>query len=166
LLTDRISRRQALTGAGATAVIGAAALVLPASPAAADDRHDNGLQGSWLINRKNDPSPLQPPPTPVLATVSFAGGGVFLTRDVNPPSAPGQGAWARTGEKGFVFSFLSGQQGPPSGGFVILKVTGKGTFEDNHISASYSFTVTDGGGNVVASGTGKIIDGSRMEATG
>jgi hypothetical protein len=104
----------------------------------------------------------------VQTTISFAGGGVFLTRDVNPPSPPGQGTWARTGENGFVFTFLSGQQGPPPGGVAILKVTGKGTFDDNHISGSYSFTVTDGAvpPHVLASGTGKIINGSRLEATG
>jgi hypothetical protein len=166
LLTDRISRRQALAGAGATAAIGAAALVLPASPAAADEQQGNGLLGSWLINRKDDPSVFEPHPTPVEATVSFAGGGVFLTRDVNPPSAPGQGTWARTDQRGFVFIFLQGQQGPPPGGVEIVKVTGKGTFEDDHISGSYSFTVTDGTGNVLARGTGKIINGSRMKATG
>jgi hypothetical protein len=166
LLTDRISRRQALAGAGATAVVGAAALVLPASPAAADEQQGNGLLGTWLINRKDNPSAFDPHPTRVRATISFAGGGVFLTRDVNPPSAPGQGAWARTGESGFVFSFLSGEQGPPPGGVAIVKVKGKGTFEGDHISGSYSFTVTDGSGHLLVSGTGKILNGTRMEATG
>jgi hypothetical protein len=162
LLTDRISRRQALTGAGATAVIGAAALVLPASPAAADEQ-GNGLLGSWLIKRTDDGAP----PPPILATLSFTGGGVFLSRDVNPPSAPGQGAWARTDQKGFVFTFLSGQQGPPPGGTAIVKVKGKGTVDGDHISGTYTFTVTDGSipPNVLATGTGKF-NGSRMEATG
>jgi hypothetical protein len=140
--------------------------VLPASPAAADEQEGNGLLGTWLINRLDDPFPFEPHPTTVQATSSFAGGGVFLARDVNPPSAPGQGAWARTGHNGFVFTFLAGQQGPPQAPIVILKVTGKGTFEDNNISASYSFTLTDGKGKFLASGTGKILNGSRLEATG
>jgi hypothetical protein len=164
MLTEHMSRRQVLAGVGVTAAVGAAAVVLPATSAAADEQHGNDLLGTWLINRKDAPSASTPAPTAVQTTISLAGGGVFLSTDVNPPSAPGQGTWAPNGQKGFVFTFLSGQQGPPPTGVAVVKVTGKGTVQDDHISGSYSFKVTDGSGTLLDSGTGSFR-GSRIPAS-
>jgi hypothetical protein len=157
MLTDRVSRRGVLAGAGAVA---AGTLILPGAPASASEDHENGLLGSWLVTRTDVP----PGPT-VQSIQTFAGGGAFINRDYNPPGAPGLGTWAKTGHNRFVVTVLSGQFGPTPGEVALVKANATGTFNDEHISGTFSVTVTNGKGVLLASGTG-TFEGSRINATG
>jgi hypothetical protein len=96
--------------------------------------------------------------------VTFADGGAFATRDLNPAGPPGFGSWRLTRPQGFAATFFNafggGPPGSPSG---ILKVTIQGNWLDNHIKAKYHFEVFDAGnGDLVDSGDG-TLEGDRIQ---
>jgi hypothetical protein len=153
--SESMSRRRVLAGAGAAAVAGAA-LVLPASPAGAADATDSqGLTGSWLITRTDADGTAK-------TVVSFAGGGVFLSRDHNPPGPPGYGTWFSGSDNHFVFTFLTSGGGGP-GGIFLVKVTGRGALSNQTLSGTYHFVATDPSGAVLSSGDG-TFSGPKIKA--
>ena len=115
-----VGRRQVLRGAGAVAGGVAVAGLAMASPALAkddggdggDDReHRHGLTGSWQITRQDDGDPQI-----VQAVISFAGGGVLLTEDINPSASVFLGTWASPDGRQFRATFWTGSADPNNPG--------------------------------------------------
>jgi len=164
MTNERVGRRELLMGAGAGAVA-LAAIAVPASSAAASEKpghrgrredRDDGPAGGWLITRQDAGASSS-----ITSVLTFAPGGAFATVDVNPPSSSGMGAWARTHEHEFAVTFWEGTS-DPSGDVFVLKVDVTGKWHRDAISGSYSYTVTNGSGGPVASGTG-TFEGTRIE---
>ena len=154
-----LGRRQVLRGAGVAT--GAAAVgVALASPASASEGHGSRLAGSWMVVHQDDPGG---DPTKVQAVVSFAGGGVLLSHDINPAGPPQSGTWEAFNGDRFKGTFWGGQpsDGPGSPGFTV-RVRVWGTHHGDSIWGTYAFTVF-GPHGVVTSGTGKF-KGSPIDA--
>src|SRR3977135_1691995 len=98
---ERIGRRELIMGCGAGAVA-LAAVTLPATAAFAEDDPGRGgaLQGSWLTTRQDNGVP-----TSLTGIVTFAGGGAFAERDINPPNPVGLGSWSKSGDHRFAVTF-------------------------------------------------------------
>jgi hypothetical protein len=179
-MTEAISRRRMLVGAGgAAAAAGALVATAPRVGAQGNSRpagrskDDDGLVGTWLVVHTDDPSEDNPNPEPSTTTVSLIPGGVVVTHDVNPPGPPGQGAWERTDDAGgFVLTFVSSGQAPPEPGagggepqIFVITVTVTGSLSDGTISGTFTFSGVDGTGAPLFSGTGSFT-GTLMSATG
>jgi hypothetical protein len=96
----RLSRRQAIVGAGL--VGGGALAALMAAPAVAASEVQNGLEGSWLLKIVNDNGN----PSNQVLILDAAGGGVAAVSDNSPASgSTGFGAWQRTGENDYLETF-------------------------------------------------------------
>jgi hypothetical protein len=147
-----IGRRQVLTGAGVATGVAIAGLGF-AAPANASGESGGGLSGSWMIVRQDKGTPGK-----VRAVVSFAGGSVFITQDINPAAPPFTGTWATGEDNRFRATFWTGtpgnapnQAGPP------VRVRLRGQRHENTISGTYTFTVFDPGTNaVLQTGTGSF----------
>jgi len=96
----RLSRRQALVGAG---VVGGGALAaLIGAPAVAADDGPHGLEGSWLLKIVNDNGS----PSNQVLILDSTGGGVAAVSDNSPASgSTGFGAWQSAGENQFLETF-------------------------------------------------------------
>ncbi|HZX07482.1 hypothetical protein [Kribbella sp.] len=157
---NAIGRRQALRGAGIAAG-GVAVAGLAVTPALADGRDSNGLQGSWMCVRQDTGSPDK-----IRLVLSFAGGGVVLSHDISPAGPPFTGAWSADGES-FRLTMWTGQagaQGPSSVGPTI-RVRAWGSVSHGQLTAKYQVTVFApmSQTQVVDSGTGTVT-GRRITA--
>ena len=153
---QRIGRRQLLLGAGAGSVA-LAGLAFPASATAAGGEDDGSLEGAWMVTHTD-------PTGSAKGVATFAAGGAFASRDINPPGPPQLGAWARTDDQRFVATFWSGVSGGgPSSPAFILKVILHGRLSHDHISGTSSFQAFDGAGNLIGSGSG-TFQGNRIKA--
>ncbi|MGZ0151384.1 hypothetical protein ACXJJ3_30320 [Kribbella sp. WER1] len=155
---NAIGRRQALRGAGIAAG-GVAVAGLAATPALADS--GDGLQGSWMCVRQDTGSPDK-----IRLVLSFAGGGVVVSHDISPASAPFTGAWSSQG-KSFRLTMWTGQagnQGPTSVGPTI-RVRAWGSVAHGQLTAKYQVTVYApmSTTQVIDSGTG-TVSGRRITA--
>jgi hypothetical protein len=164
MTNERVGRRELLMGAGAGAVA-LAAIAVPASSAAASakpghrgGREDRGnqLEGGWLITRQDTGAS-----STTSSVVTIAPGGAVATIDINPPASCQLGAWVATGEHKFAAT-IWGSSTDPSGNVFIVKIDITGRWHHDHISGSYTFTVTTGSGGPVSSGTG-TFEGSRIQ---
>ena len=147
-----LGRRQVLRGAGVAT--GAAALgVALASPANASESKDDRLARSWLVVHQDDPSGDTPK---VQSVVSFAGGGVLLSHDINPESPAQSGTWEAWNGDRFKGTMWGGQasDGPDSPSFTV-RIRIWGTHHGDSIWGTYAFTVF-GPDGVEATGTGKF----------
>jgi hypothetical protein len=154
-----VNRRQALRGAGVAAggAVGAFAL---APAASAQDRGEQGPSGSWLVVRQDDGSP-------VLTTLvlSFSGGGVFISHDINPAGPPFTGTWKADGRR-FRATFWTGQAGNgPNQPGPTIRVRLRGQVEGRSLTGTYTFTVFDPAtGAPIQSGAGKVLSGHPIDA--
>ncbi|MGZ4611006.1 MAG: hypothetical protein ACXV2H_12175 [Actinomycetes bacterium] len=153
-----IGRRQMLRGAGVAAGGVAVSGIALASPAAASDDH-TGLTGSFFCTRQDDGTTDK-----ITVILSFAGGDVFLSHDINPAGPPFTGTWARDGKR-FRATFWTGTVGGPNNqAGPTVRVRARGRVEGETITATYAFTAFDPKtGAVVDSGTGKLT-GRRIRA--
>jgi hypothetical protein len=96
----RLSRRQAIVGAGL--VGGGALAAIMAAPAVAADEGQNGLEGSWLLKIVNDNGS----PSNQVLILDSTGGGVAAVSDNSPASgSTGFGAWQKSGENQYLETF-------------------------------------------------------------
>ena len=155
-----VGRRQVLRGAGVATGAAAVGVALPSSASASDGHHHGRLAGSWLVVHQDDPGG---DPTKVQGVVSFAGGGVLISHDINPAGPPQTGTWEPRKGNRFKGTMWGGQpgDGPGSPG-VTVRIRLWGAHHRDSIWGTYAFTVF-GPGGVVASGTGKF-KGSPIDA--
>ena len=159
-----IDRRNVLRGAGIAAggaAIGAVGFADPASASQRGHEHHGSLSGSWLVVRKDDGT------TDKISTVlSFAAGGVFIAHDINPAGPPFTGTWERSEHHSFEATFWTGTAGGgPNQPGQTIRVHLRGRVRHDNLTAWYRFTVFDGAtGDVVASGTGRVLSGRRIDA--
>ena len=157
---DSLGRRSVLRNAGIAAggaVLGGAAL---ASPASATGRHEHDeITGSWRVDVHNDDG------SETVSILSFAAGQVCIVHDISPAGPPFTGTW-RSGRHGWfkatVLTGTPGEGGPGSAG-VVIELKLRGAARHDFVSGSFTFRVTDPGGNEVATGSG-TFDGPRLEA--
>jgi hypothetical protein len=152
---QRIDRRQLLLGAGAGGAA-LAGLAMPAGAAAASNQDNGGgsLEGAWIVTHV-DPSGS------AKAVATFASGGAFATRDINPAGSPGFGGFAKREDHRFVVTFWNGTFGP-GGSTVVIKVILHGRWNDDHISGTTDFQSFDASGHPGPSGSG-TFQGTRIK---
>jgi len=161
-MTERtLGRREVLRGAGVAAG-GVALTGLGAAAAVADDDEGRGLSGSWLATRHDDPPG---DPAPVKVVFSFAGGDVFVSHDISPAGPPFTGTWAKRNDREFRATMWTGFGGGPGGEVgPTIRVSLRGSRDDDTISGTYDFAVFDPVSEAeVDSGTGSFT-GSRIDA--
>jgi hypothetical protein len=156
-----LGRREVLMGAGVAAG-GVALTGLGAAPAVANDQGGGDPSGSWLVTRQDDPPG---DPTKVKLVLSFAGGNVFVSHDINPAGPPFTGTWAHRHGGRFKATFWTGVAGGPGGGpGPTIRVRLRGRRDHNTISGKYDFAVFDPvSDQQVDSGTGSL-SGIRINA--
>ncbi len=155
-----IDRRQALRGAGVAAGGAAVGAFAFATPAAAHGSPDNGLTGSWLAVRQDDGAT-----DTTQVVVSLCAGGVIISHDINPAGPPFTGTWTASDGRRIRATFWSGTagQGPGQPGQT-LRVQVRAQVRHGSLTGTYAFTVFDqAGGAVLDSGTGKLLNGKRIE---
>ena len=140
------------------AMLGGAALVAMAPGAAQADDEDaqHSIEGAWI-----GPTDAGPGFPPFNAAYMFARGGGMVTSssiDLSPRSlsTPGYGAWKRTGERDFLFTFnafVFDAQGNPSG-TVKARATAVLNQSGNAWSGKFKFDVIAPNGAIVFSGGG------------
>jgi hypothetical protein len=151
-----MDRRKVLERAG---VLGGAALIAmaPATAALADEAEsEHTLEGAWI-----GPTNAGPAFPPFTAAYTFARGGGMVTSssiDLSPRSlsTPGYGAWKRTGERDFLFTFKAfvfDPQGNPAG-VVTARATATLDVAGNAWSGTFKFDVVAPNGVTVFSGGG------------
>lgn len=150
MVEHMLARRQILRGAGVATGVAVAGVALP-SPAIASEGPSSRLAGSWMVVHQDDPGG---DPTKVKAVVSFAGGGVLLSHDIDPAGPLQSGTWEALEGNRFKATFWSGQPtgGPGSPG-VTVRVRVRGTHRGDTISGTFAFRVF-GPPGFTASGTG------------
>ena len=158
---DTLGRRSVLRNAGIAAggaVLGGVALASPASATQRKD-HDDDVAGSWRVDVHNDDG------SETVSILSFALGGVCVVHDISPAGPPFTGTW-RAGRhdsfKATVFTGTPGDEGPGSAG-VVIELKLRGAVRHDRVAGSFTFRVTDPGGNEVGTGSG-TFDGTRVEA--
>jgi len=159
-----IDRRNVLRGAGIAAsgaAIGAVGFAGPASASSRGHDHHGSLSGSWLIVREDDGTT-----TEVTAVLSFAAGGVIISHDINPAGPPFTGTWESSEDHRFEATFWTGTAGGgPNQPGQTIRVNLRGRVRDDDLTAGYRFTVFDQAtGDVLATGTGKVLSGRRIDA--
>jgi hypothetical protein len=138
---------------------GGAALsgVVLASPASAGGSHTHGsLSGSWRVNVHNDDGDES------VSILSFAAGQVCIVHDISPAGPPFTGTWRLGRHDSFRATVVTGfpGDGPGAAGPVIeLKLVG--AVHHGALRGSFTFRVTDPGGNEVDAGSG-TFDGERI----
>jgi hypothetical protein len=156
-----IDRRQVLRGAGVAAGGAAVGAVAFAAPAVAHDNRGGTLSGSWLITRQDDGTTSS-----TTGVLSFAGGAVMVEHDINPAGPPFTGTWEGHDDRRFQATFWSGESGnAPGQPGPTVRVRLRGQVRHGNLTATYAFTAFDPStGAVVQSGTGKVLNGHRIEA--
>jgi hypothetical protein len=100
LTARRLSRRQALIGAGLAG--GGALAAMMAAPAVAASDGPNGLEGAWLLKIVNDNGS----PSNQVLVLDTKGGGVTAVSDNSPASgSTGFGAWESTADNQYLETF-------------------------------------------------------------
>src|SRR5215471_16901153 len=139
-------------------MLGGAALVAiaPGAAQADDDETPRGIEGAWI-----GPTNAGPPFGQFSAAYTFARGGGMVTSssiDLSPRSlsTPGYGAWKRTGERSFRFTFnafVFDQQGNPAG-TVKARATAELDAAGDAWTGIFKFDVFAPNGAIVFSGSG------------
>ena len=155
-----INRRQVLRGAGVAAG-GAAVGALAFAPAAsAHDTGERGPSGSWLVVRQDDGDPVR-----TTLVLSFGGGGIFISHDINPAGPPFTGTWEADGQR-FRATFWTGQGGNgPNQPAITIRVRLRGRVNGESLTGTYTVTVFDSAtGTPIQTVTGKVLSGHPIEA--
>lgn len=131
-------------------------------PATAEDKKSHDLSGSWLVTT----TPLGGPP-PFQGLITFdAGGGLVASAQGDillnaPPGVPpiataGHGAWARTGQREFLFTFRQLYYDADGGfqGGAKIRMAVNLNRAGNEWSGQLTVDYLDSDGNVVFSGAG------------
>jgi hypothetical protein len=156
-----LDRRQVLRGAGVAAGGVAVGALAFATPASAQDTGEQSLSGSWLVVRQDDGSPDK-----TTLVLSFGGGNVMISHDINPAGPPFTGSWKGQDDQRFRATFWTGLPGNgPGQAGPTLRVRLRGQVKHGSLTGSYTFTAFDPmTGAAVQSGTGKVLSGHPIEA--
>ena len=156
-----IDRRQVLRGAGVAAGGAAVGAFAFATPASAHDNGEQRVSGSWLVVRQDDGSPDR-----TTLVLSFAGGNVIISHDINPAGPPFTGTWEAGSGQRFRATFWTGSAGNgPGQAGPTLRVRLRGQVSHGSLTGTYKLTAFDPTtGAPIQSGTGKVLSGHPIEA--
>jgi len=158
MTASSIDRRHLVRTAAGVAVGGV--LVAGSGVAAASADEHAGLIGSWWLEHSDDPPA---PPSPGIAIVSMAPGGVIVANDIRPAGVVRNGSWS--GDADHFRATLWAPLAPPTGGADpgSTRVQIQGRLSGGVMVGTAAITGYSPDGTQIFSGTG-TFRGTRLRA--